>query len=276
MMDLSALINSSACSVNFKAKNKSEAIDALAALAVKGGKTTGVSKKDLSLALSERESQGSTGFGDEIAIPHARVSGLEEFVIFIAHAPKGVDYDSLDRKKVKLFFVILGPEDKPSEHIQILAALSRSLSGTTLKKELMTARTTEVMTELFLRHAGEKHEDVPTSMVKMKLLVLILYMEEFIYHILEYFLEEGIEGATILDSSGISKYVSNIPLFATFIGFMNEQKIHSNTILATIPADREDEIIRGIESITGNLDRNEGAMLMTLDLGVCKGTMKMM
>ena len=240
MMDLAALINSSSCSVSFKAKNKSEAIDALAALAVRGGKTAGVSKKDLSLALSERESQGSTGFGDEIAIPHARVSGLEEFIIFIVHAPKGVDYDSLDRKKVKLFFVILGPEDKPSEHIQILAALSRSLSGTTLKKELMT--------ELFLRHAGEKHEDVPTSMEKRKLLVLILYMEEFIYHILEYFLEEGIEGATILDSSGMGKYISNIPLFATFIGFMNEQKNHSNTILATIPADREDEIIRGIES----------------------------
>ncbi len=276
MMDLAALINSSACTVNLKAKNKEGAIETLAALAVRGGRTSGASEKAIAIALSERESQGSTGFGDEIAIPHARVSGLEDFVVFIAHAPKGVDFDSLDRKKVKLFFVILGPEDKPSEHIQILAALSRSLSGTTLKKELLQAQTTDVMTESFLRHSGEKHEDVPAGIKKMKLLVLILYMEEFIYHILEYFLEEGIEGATILDSSGMGQYVSNIPLFATFIGFMNEQKNHSNTILAIIPADREDEIIKGIESITGNLDRTQGAMLMTLDLGVCKGTMKMM
>ncbi len=275
-MDLAAMINSSACTVNLKAKNKEAAIETLAALAVRGGRTSGVSEKAIALALLERESQGSTGFGDEIAIPHARVAGLEAFVIFIAHVPKGVDYDSLDRKKVKLFFVILGPEDRPSEHIQILAALSRSLSGTTLKKELMAARTTDVMTESFLRHAVEKHEENSTGVTKMKLLVLILYMEEFIYHILEYFLEEGIEGATILDSSGMGQYVSNIPLFATFIGFMNEQKNHSNTILAVIPADREDEIIKGIESITGNLDRNQGAMLMTLDLGVCKGTMKMM
>ncbi len=57
---------------------------------------------------------------------------------------------------------------------------------------------------------------------------------------------------------------------------MNEQKNRSNTILATIPADREDDIIKGIEAITGDLDKKQGAMLMTLDIAVWKGTMKMM
>lgn len=275
-MDLAAIFKSASCSTNLKAKKKDEAVESLAALAVKSGKTGAVGKKAIAAALSERESQGSTGFGDEIAIPHARVTGLDDFVVFAAHAPKGVDFDSLDKKKVKLFFVILGPEDRPSEHVQILAALSRSLSGTTLKKELMGAGTTEIMAESFLRHTHEKHDEVPAQKRKMKLLVLILYMEEFIYHILEYFLEEGIEGATILDSSGMGQYVSNIPLFATFIGFMNEQKNRSNTLLATIPADREDEIIKGIEAITGDLDKKQGAMLMTLDIGHWKGTMKMM
>lgn len=275
-MDLAAIFNAASCSVNLKAKNKDEAIESLAALAVRSKMTGDASEKAIAVALSEREAQGSTGFGDEIAIPHARVSGLEDFIVFIAHAPKGVEFDSLDKKKVKIFFVILGPEDRPSEHVQILAALSRSLSGTTLKKELMAAGSTEVLAESFLRHTGEKHEEVPKSKRKMKLLVLILYMEDFIYHILEYFLEEGIEGATILESSGMGEYVSNIPLFATFIGFMNEQKNRSNTILATIPADREEEIIKGIEAITGDLDKKQGAMLMTLDIGVWKGTMKMM
>jgi mannitol/fructose-specific phosphotransferase system IIA component (Ntr-type) len=275
-MDLAAIFNSASCSVNLKARNKEGAIESLAALAVRGRKTGTASEKAIAMALSERESQGSTGFGDEIAIPHARVAGLEDFLVFIAHAPKGVDFDSLDKKKVKLFFVILGPENRPSEHVQILAALSRSLSGTTLKKELLAAASTEVLVESFLRHTVEKHDETAVSKRKMKLLVLILYMEDFIYHILEYFLEEGIEGATILESSGMGQYVSNIPLFATFIGFMNEQKNRSNTILATIPADREDDIIKGIEAITGDLDKKQGAMLMTLDIAVWKGTMKMM
>jgi mannitol/fructose-specific phosphotransferase system IIA component (Ntr-type) len=275
-MDLAAILNSASCSVNLKARNKEGALESLAALAVRGRKTGTASEKAIAVALSERLAQVSTGFGDEIAIPHARVAGLEDFLVFIAHVPKGVDFDSLDKKKVKIFFVILGPENRPSEHVQILAALSRSLSGTTLKKELLAAGSTEILVESFLRHTVEKHDETAVSKRKMKLLVLILYMEDFIYHILEYFLEEGIEGATILDSSGMGQYVSNIPLFATFIGFMNEQKNRSNTILATIPADREDDIIKGIEAITGDLDKKQGAMLMTLDIAVWKGTMKMM
>jgi PTS system nitrogen regulatory IIA component len=101
-------------------------------------------------------------------------------------------------------------------------------------------------------------------------------MEEMLYHILEFFLQEGVEGATILDSSGMGQYISDIPLFATFIGFMNEKKNRSRTILATIPADREDEIVKGIEKITGDLDKKQGAMLFTIDIGYWKGTMKMM
>lgn len=272
-MNLVDVFDSTSCSVKLSARSKNEALEALAGLAARSEKIGVNKEKSIARALTEREAQGSTGFGNEIAIPHARIGNLESFVVFIALVPKGVEFDSLDKKKVRLFFVILGPENRPSEHVQILAAISRCLSNTSLKKELLAAGTIEAMEESFLRHAGEKQE-APASRQKMKLLVLILYMDELIYHVLEYFLETGIEGATILESSGMGQYVSNIPLFATFIGFMNKQKNHSNTLLATIPANREDEIIRGIEAITGNLDKKQGAMIMTFDIDRYKGTMK--
>ena len=272
-MNLADVFEPISCSVKIKARDKNGALETLAALAARSVKIGKAKEESIARALTERETQGSTGFGNEIAIPHARIGDLDSFIVFIAHAPKGVEFNSLDKKKVRLFFVILGPENRPSEHVQILAAISRSLSNTSLKKELLVARTVEAMQESFLRHAGEK-QGTPASKQEMKLLILILYMDELIYHILEYFLEAGIEGATILDSSGMGQYVSNIPLFATFIGFMNKQKNHSNTLLATIPADQEDEIIRGIEAITGNLDKKQGAMLMTFDINRYKGTMK--
>ncbi len=275
-MDISTILQSKSCSVNLRAKDKKSAIEALAALSLKSGKTGSIDADSMAHALLEREKQGSTGFGDEIAIPHAHVAGMNDFIVFIAYAPKGVEFDSLDKKKTKLFFVILGPEDRPAEHMQILASISRALAGSSLKKELMTVSTSELMAESFLRHTGDIHEEVSHAKVKMKLLILILYLDEFLYHVMEYFLEEGIEGATILDSTGMGRYVSNIPLFATFIGFLNTQKNHSSTILATIPVDREEEIIRGIELITGDLDKKQGAMLMTIDIGFWKGTMKMM
>jgi len=272
-VNLADVFDSTSCSVKLSARDKNGALEALAALAARNVKIGSAKAESIARALTEREAQGSTGFGNEIAIPHARMGDLDSFIVFIAHAPKGVEFDSLDRKKVRLFFVILGPRDRPSEHVQILAAISRSLSNTSLKKELLAAGTVEAMEESFLRHAGEKQEAVVNKQ-EMKLLILILYMDELIYHILEYFLEAGIEGATILESSGMGQYVSNIPLFATFIGFMNKQKNHSNTLLAAIPANREDEIIRGIETITGNLDKKQGAMLMTFDINRYRGTMK--
>lgn len=272
-MNLTDVFAPTSCSVKLSARDKNEALMALAALAARNEKIGTSREEGIARALTEREAQGSTGFGNEIAIPHARIGDLDSFIVFIAHAPKGVDFDSLDRKRVRLFFVILGPENRPSEHVQILAAISRVLSNTSLKKELLTAGTVDALQESFLRHASEKQE-TPAKRQKMKLLILILYMDELIYHILEYFLETGIEGATILESSGMGQYVSNIPLFATFIGFMNEQKNHSNTLLAIIPANRENEIIRGIEAITGNLDKKQGAMLMTFDIDRYKGTMK--
>ena len=165
-MNLSAIFRRQSCAVNLRARDKKSAIEALASLAVKSGRTGRITAKTIAAAIMEREAQGSTGFGDEIAIPHARVAGMEDFLVFIAHAPKGVDYDSLDKKKVKIFFVILGPEDEPSAHVQILAAISRSMSGTSLKKELMAAGSEEVMAESFLRHAGEKHEESPRTGTK--------------------------------------------------------------------------------------------------------------
>ena len=93
---------------------------------------------------------------------------------------------------------------------------------------------------------------------------------------MEYFIQEGIDGATIVESSGMGEYISNIPLFASFIGFMNENKHSSKTIMAMIPAERQQEILEGIESITGDLDKKEGAMIFMTDVTFYKGTMKML
>ena len=92
----------------------------------------------------------------------------------------------------------------------------------------------------------------------------------------EFFIEEGIDGATVLESSGMGHYISNIPLFASFIGFMNEDKNRSRTIVAMVPENKVNDIIQGIERITGDLDKKEGAMVFTVDASFHKGSMRML
>ncbi|MBB6482055.1 PTS sugar transporter subunit IIA [Spirochaeta isovalerica] len=274
-MDLIHITDVKSCSCGIKAKTKDDVLRKLAKLAVKSIKLDNISEEEVYKKIKERESQGSTGFGGEIAIPHARIKGMEEFLLFIVTDRKGVDFDSLDKKKVRLLFVILGPEEAVNEHLQILASISRAMSQERVKKELLGATTESVLVETFLKYTMEKEEKTSEKR-KMKLMILVLYLDEFLYHILEYFIQEGIEGATIMDSSGMGEYISSIPLFATFIGFMNEKKNHSKTIFVLIPENKEAEIVRGIEEITGDLDKKEGAMILTTDISFYKGTMKMM
>jgi PTS system nitrogen regulatory IIA component len=74
----------------------------------------------------------------------------------------------------------------------------------------------------------------------------------------------------------MGNYISNVPLFADFIGFMNERKHHSKTILVMVPEEHVDDIISGVEEITGDLDRKQGAMILTLDIAHYRGSMNMM
>lgn len=261
--------------MEIKGNTKEEVVRALADLATGSPLLKDLSSETIYEQLMERESQGSTGFGNEIAIPHARIEGMEEFLLYIAVSKRGVEFDAMDKKRVKVFFVILGPAEQVNEHLKILASVSRMLGHTNLKKELLGANTRTVVYETFVKNiaegTGQKKEKQ-----KMKALFIILFIDDFLNEILEFFIQAGIDGATIIDSFGMGEYISNVPLFATFIGFMNENKTRSKTLLTMIPEDREKDILEGIEEITGDLDKKQGAMIITMDVSFYKGSMKML
>ncbi|MCF7944440.1 MAG: PTS sugar transporter subunit IIA [Spirochaetia bacterium] len=274
-MELYKILNKSCCTVNLKSRNKDEVLHELAEHAMKSELLKNWDEENIYTALLAREAEGSTGFGDGTALPHIRLKGLTDFLVFIGASKHGIDFDAVDKKKVRLFFVIIAPEEKVNEHVQILAGVSRVLTGGNVKKELLAAKTQGVLYETFLKHL-QKVSAAGMEKRKMKVMFIILYYDEFLYNILEYFIQEGIDGATILESSGMGEYISNIPLFATFIGFMNERKNSSKTIMALIPEEREQELIEGIEEITGDLNKKDGAMILTLEASFYKGSMKMM
>lgn len=274
-MEIYDIVDKKCCVVNMSARNKEDFIKRLAQKAVKSDKLEGIDKETVFAKIMEREKQGTTGFGNGIAIPHARIPGMKDFIVFVISSRHGIDYQALDKKKVHLIFVILGPEEKAKEHLQLLASISRVLSITSAKKELKSALTATALYESFIRNT--KVAITPKKKIqKMKLMYIVLYFDEYLYDILELFIQEGIEGATIVDSYGMGEYISNIPLFATFIGFMNENKNHSKLIMALIAEDDIPKIIQEIEEITGDLDKKDGAMILTLDVSFYKGSMKMM
>lgn len=274
-MRLFEILDKDCCSVSLTARHKEGVLREMAELAMKNAALKPFGVETITEAFAAREQEGTTGFGEGVALPHIRLKGLDRFIVFIAVSKHGVDFEALDKKRVKLFFAIIAPEEKVNEHVQILASISRAVGATNLKQELLNAGTVGVLYETFIRSI-QQISGPQDQRRKMKLMYVVLYLEEFLYHILEYFIQEGIDGATIIESSGMGEYISNIPLFASFIGFMNEGKNRSKTIIALIPEDRQQEIIAGIEEITGDLDKKEGAMIIVTDVAFYKGSMKML
>lgn len=98
-----------------------------------------LSADSLTRILMERESLGSTGIGDGVAIPHGRVSGLDRLVAAFGRSRDGVQFHSLDGKPTHLFFVILAPEYSAGMHLKALARISRLLKDERFRRSLLDA-----------------------------------------------------------------------------------------------------------------------------------------
>jgi len=263
-----------ACAANIPARHREDLLRACARQAMHVPALQALGEDRVYEALLKREHQGSTGFGGGAAIPHARFEELEEFVLFMVTSRHPIDFDAVDHKRVSVFFVLIGPASQVKEHLKALAGVSTVVARTNVVNELRLAAGGAVMYETFL---SKTRDEKPRSFQKkQKLLVVILYEDDLFYNLLEYFLEEGIDGATVIDSVGMGQFISNIPLFSSFVSFMNEDHNHSRTILVPVPEDQVELLVKGIEAITGDLDKTQGAMIMALDLALTRGSMKML
>lgn len=98
-----------------------------------------LSADSLAAILMERESLGSTGIGDGVAIPHGKVGGIEHLVAAFGRSRNGVQFQSLDGKPAHLFFLIVAPEYSAGMHLKALARISRLLKDERFRRSLLDA-----------------------------------------------------------------------------------------------------------------------------------------
>lgn len=86
-------------------------------------------------ALLERESLGPTGVGKGIALPHARLPGLDGIVGLFFKLERPLDFNAVDRQPVDLVFVLFAPEQSGVDHLKALALVARTMrDGSTCAK----------------------------------------------------------------------------------------------------------------------------------------------
>lgn len=98
--------------------------------------------------LVDREELGSTGIGDNIAIPHAKTKGIKGIVSIFGRSKKGIDFNSLDGKPVHLFCLLLSDEESTNELLAALSQVSRLLMKEDVKEGLLKAKNTKELYQI--------------------------------------------------------------------------------------------------------------------------------
>ncbi|MEZ5772202.1 phosphotransferase IIA-like nitrogen-regulatory protein PtsN [Defluviimonas denitrificans] len=123
-MDLASLLKPAAVRVVGHATSKKRLFQDLAELA---SAVYGIDPSETVNALQERESLGPTGVGHGVALPHARLDGLDRVIGIFMRLEKPLDFDAVDRQPVDLVFALFAPKDSGVEHLKALALVSRTM-----------------------------------------------------------------------------------------------------------------------------------------------------
>lgn len=150
MIDMGDIITLDRVLLGLRAASKRQVLQALSDTAAR---VTGVPATAILEVLIQRERLGTTGLGDGIAIPHAKLTPLGELVGFFARLAKPVDFDALDGEPVDLVFLLLAPDEAGADHLKALARIARILRDPELCQGLRRATTAAEAHALLVRQA---------------------------------------------------------------------------------------------------------------------------
>lgn len=136
-MKLSDFLKEEYIIADLKARDKAGLLDEM--VSYLSQRVSTLDRESALRALSERESLGSTGIGHGVAIPHGKLRGLDDIMVSFGRSRHGVDFDSMDRLPVHLFFLIIAPENSAAAHLKLLASISRILKSQDFRYRLIRA-----------------------------------------------------------------------------------------------------------------------------------------
>jgi len=152
-MDFATLLKPGAVKVLTSASSKKRLLHDIGELA---HNAYGLDSSAVLDALLTRESLGPTGVGEGVALPHARLDGLDQVLGAFVLLDKPIDFNAVDRKPVDIAFALFAPESAGVEHLKALALVSRTLrNGSVCSKLRANPEPSTLYTILTEAHASQ-------------------------------------------------------------------------------------------------------------------------
>lgn len=101
-------------------------------------------------SLMCREKMGSTGIGNGIALPHARLQDINEVLAILVTCKPAIHYESIDDAPVDIFFAILVPEEQGEKHLQTLSIIAKKLNDKETLKKIRNASTDQELFQVII------------------------------------------------------------------------------------------------------------------------------
>jgi Kef-type K+ transport system membrane component KefB/mannitol/fructose-specific phosphotransferase system IIA component (Ntr-type) len=111
-------------------------------------------------AVLERELVAATGLGDEVAIPHAAVEGLDKPLLALGRSTQGIDFDAPDGRPARFVFLLLIPPKEYDEEVRILASIARATYDARARADLVAASGIEEVTRVLSESAKRTRESM--------------------------------------------------------------------------------------------------------------------
>ena len=147
-MDIKKFLSSADTHVDLRAADKTPLLRELARQAAKA---LDLAPEQISAEILKREELGSTGTGGGVAIPHARIQGLNRSFGVFARLNKPIDFEAIDGRPVDLAFLLLLPADPVGEQLKALASVARKLRDPASLRDLRAASSATSLYDVMTR-----------------------------------------------------------------------------------------------------------------------------
>jgi len=137
-MRLRDLLDESVVKVGLKSLEKEECFEEMIDLLVRAGRLS--DRAGALAAVRQRETQGTTGIGQGVAIPHGKHPSVPALTAALGTSTEGIDFDAVDDGKVHVVFLLLARADDPGPHVRALDEIARLVQTPGFYRKLVGAR----------------------------------------------------------------------------------------------------------------------------------------
>ncbi len=227
-------------------------------------------KKYLKL-LKERESDSSTGIGNEIAIPHIRAEKEENFKFVVGVSQNEIKFNDPTGCKTKIFFLSISPSEKGDKHLALLSHIAVICKDNELIKKLKSANDSKTVYNLITEKENSLQKlknDMQAEQGKIKtyqLLLIVLYREQYLSDILSILYEFGLKKTNVYEGKKIETFMaSNVPLFQGFRDIMHEDEKICKYISSVVEEEKIFRIAKMIENATGGFNNEQDGYIISV------------